>query len=272
MTTDASLQLEPYIESNSPIRLIKLSPDAHLLLVESDIEKHSAEEHQKLVTEAALTGSSPPSEDVQMVILRVADRSLVARQRELTAGDVPLVSEGYLENLAARGDHWMVRYVPFHGEPSVIADIASSCRPQESPLNADAVFISSCSDRGGDHFMDAVSIKGQKLWSYRWDSHYIWPTIASSEDGRRIAFSALRVAHPVDAMDPIDETELQAQRVEVFDADTGRLELTQFASPILSAGQNYALSPDGAQFAVLRDNAIEIYDLPKPAPASKPAE
>jgi hypothetical protein len=35
---------------------------------------------------------------------------------------------------------------------------------------------------------------------------------------------------------------------------------------VLSAGQNYALSPDGGRFAVLRENAIEIYDLPPTTP------
>jgi hypothetical protein len=40
-------------------------------------------------------------------------------------------------------------------------------------------------------------------------------------------------------------------------------------SPILTAGQNVALSPDGTRFAVLRNGAIEIYDLP-PVAAPQP--
>jgi hypothetical protein len=31
---------------------------------------------------------------------------------------------------------------------------------------------------------------------------------------------------------------------------------------VLTAGQNVSLSPDGQRFAVLRNGAIEIYDLP----------
>jgi hypothetical protein len=34
------------------------------------------------------------------------------------------------------------------------------------------------------------------------------------------------------------------------------------ASPVLSAGQNFALSADGRRFAILRNGAIEVYDLP----------
>jgi hypothetical protein len=268
---DASLELQPFLHSNSPIRLVKLSPDGRLLLVENDLEKHTEDEHKRLVEYAAMNGEAPPREDVQLSIVRVADRSVLMRVRTLNVGDLPLISDGYMENLSARGDHWMVRYVPFQGDPSVVADVASSCRPNENPINADVTFVQSCSERGGDHLLDAMSLTGKRLWSYRLDNHYIWPTSATAQNGRRIAFSTLRVSRPVSAIDPIDDTDLQAQRIDVIDVDTGHLELTQFATPILSAGQNYALSPDGRRFAVLRDNAVEIYDLP-PETASTPGQ
>jgi len=264
---DRSLELQPFLQSESPVRLVKLSPDNRLLLLESDLEKHTEEEHKKLVEDAAMSGASPPREDVQLSIVRIADRSILMRVRTLNVGDLPLISDGYLENLSARGDHWMVRYVPFQGDPAVMADVASSCRPDENPINAEVTFVRTCSDRGDDHLLDAMSLAGKRLWSYRLDSHYIWPTSATAENGRRIAFSTLRVSRPVSAIDPIDDTDLQAQRIDVIDVDTGHLELTQFATPILSAGQNYALSPDARRFAVLRENAIEIYDLP-PEPVS----
>jgi hypothetical protein len=263
--TDSSLELQPYIESSSPIRLVKLSPDARLLLVENDLEKHTEDEHQRLIDAARESGASPPREDVLMTIIRVADQTAVLRSRMLNIGDLPLISDGYIENLSARGAHWMLRYVPFKGDPTVLADVASSCKPDEDPLNSEVTFVKTCSDRGDDHIFEAISLTGKRLWTYRWDSHYIWPTTATAENGRRIALSTLRVSHPVSAIDPIDDTDLQAQRIDVVDIDTGRLELTQFATPILSAGQNYALSPDARRFALLRDNAIEIYDLP-PAP------
>jgi hypothetical protein len=268
--TDSSLQLQPYIESASPIRLVKLSPDARMLLVENDLEKHTEDEHERLMRAARETGASPPREDVQMTIIRTADRTAVLRARALNIGDLPLIANGYIENLSAQGNHWMLRYVPFQGEPAVMADVASACKPDENPLSADVAFVRTCSERSDDHMFEAISVSGKRLWNYRWDSHYIWPTTATSENGRRIAFSTLRVTRPVSAIDPIEDTDLQAQRIDVLDVETGHLELTQFATPILSAGQNYALSPDSLRFAVLRENAIEIYDLP-PAPAAAAA-
>ena len=270
MLTDASLELKPFLNSKTPIRLVKPSPDAKLLLVESDLEKHTEEEHRKLAAQALADEVSPPREDVLLTVLRVNDRSLVTQVRSLNVVDLPMISNGLLETLSARGDHWMLRYRPFEGESSMVTDVASSCRPSESPLNDKTAIVRTCPERGDDLFLQAISLDGKKLWTYRADDHYTWMTMAASQSGTRIAFSTLRVAHPVDAGDPIDETELQAQRVEVFDVNTGQLELTRYATPILSAGQNYALSPDGGRFAVLREKAIEVYDLP-PAPSAERA-
>jgi hypothetical protein len=69
-------------------------------------------------------------------------------------------------------------------------------------------------------------------------------------------------------MDPVDESTIVNEMVGVFDTETGQLRLVKNATPIMSAGQNYALSPDGLRFAILRAGAIEIYDLP---PITTPA-
>jgi hypothetical protein len=264
--TDASLEMHPFLQSSSPLRLVKLSPDRRLVLVETDLEKHSEEEHRRLAEAAGAEGIFGPREDVLLTILRISDRSVLLRARALNVSDVPIISEGYIETLAAQGAHWMLRYRPFNGEPTVIGSVESSCEPKEDPLNDRTTVVTVCTNRSTDHILQAISLEGKMLWTYRWDSHYIWPTTASSESGRRIAFSTLRVSHPLSTYDPFDESEVQAQRVDVLDTATGRVELTQYATPALSAGQNYALSPEGDRFAVLRDNAIEIYNLPPAAP------
>jgi hypothetical protein len=264
--TDASLELHSFLRSSTPLRLVKLSPDARLVLVETDLEKHTDEEHQRLQAEAGAEGIFGPREDVLMTVLRISDQSVLLRARSLNISDVPIISEGYIETLAAQGGRWMLRYRPFSGEPTVIGNVESSCQPKEDPLNDKTAVVTVCTGHSADHVMEAISLEGKMLWTYRWDSHYIWPTTAASESGRRVAFSTLKVARPVSAYDPFDETEVQAQRVDVLDTETGRLELTQYATPVLSAGQNYALSPEGDRFALLRENAIEIYDLPPAAP------
>src|SRR5271170_2368561 len=108
--TDSSLELRPFISSPAPLRLIKLSPDAKLVLVETDLERHTPEEHERLVEASLAEDLPPPREDVQMTILRVDDRSVVLRARVLSVTDLPIISNGYIETLSAQGDHWMLRY------------------------------------------------------------------------------------------------------------------------------------------------------------------
>ena len=66
----------------------------------------------------------------------------------------------------------------------------------------------------------------------------------------------------IPSLDPVDENAMTGQPIGVFDVADGGLRLVSGADPILSAGQNYALSADGERFAVLRDGAIEVYKLP----------
>ncbi|HTD54599.1 MAG TPA: hypothetical protein VK670_04410, partial [Silvibacterium sp.] len=83
-----------------------------------------------------------------------------------------------------------------------------------------------------------------------------------AEDGSRFAFGSLALNRDVGFMDYFGADDVQAQMVGVFDTQSGKLELTKDASPVISAGHNYALSRDGRRFAILREGAIEVYDLP----------
>ena len=66
-----------------------------------------------------------------------------------------------------------------------------------------------------------------------------------------------------------NDEDVREQVVQVFDSATGALLLTTNASPILCAGENFALSDDGEHLAVLREGAIEIYKVPPLAAPEK---
>ena len=93
----------------------------------------------------------------------------------------------------------------------------------------------------------------------------MWPTFAYSRTGDRFAVSLLRVTHFIDLADSLNDEDVREQVVQVFDSATGALLMATTASPILTAGQNFALSEDGERLAVLREGAIEIYKVPPPA-------
>ncbi|HYK37896.1 hypothetical protein [Alloacidobacterium sp.] len=258
--TDSSLELHPYISVDTALESVQISPDRKLIVVEAEGKKQKPE---TVASTAPTLGDPPPeSKPVQILILRSETRTLIARAETLNAVEIPMVGEGRIEAIPGNQNRWLIRYLPFHGDARTITQVESACHPTEETMSSNVTLVMTCPRSGDDHQVFAVTLDGRTLWQQRWESRYIWPTFQLTQDGSRFAYSSLQVNHPVGIMDPIDETNIANQMVGVFDTQTGQLRLVKNATPILSAGQNYALSPDGLRFAVLRQGAIEVYDLP----------
>ncbi len=263
--TDPSLELRPYLDSDTALESVQISPDRKIVVVESESRKQD----QKTVASTAPTfgDPAPAVKPVQIYILRADTRAVIAHAETLNAVDIPMMGEAHLQAIPGNQNRWLIRYLPFRGEARTLVEVESFCHPSEQPMSNNVTLIVTCPRSSNDHQIFAVDLDGKTLWQQRWESRYIWPTFQLTQDGSRFAYSSLQVNHPVGIMDPIDETNIVHQMVGVFDTQTGQLRLVKNATPILSAGQNYALSPDGLRFAILREGAIEVYDLP---PASAP--
>jgi hypothetical protein len=270
--TDASLQLEPLLNVESHIQSVGVSPDRQLLTIQADAERHTAEEHKTLVDQAKAIGGSPPKEDIKLVVIDLTDRTAIARSTAPHAVDFPVIQRGYVETLSAKAySHWLLRYVPFTGTPRIIADVPSSCQPTVKFLNGETVLVNQCKEKSDEHLIQALSMDGKTLWQQRWDTRYVWPTFAYSENGERFAYSSLQLSHSIGALEPVDDDIVRAEVVGAFDTVSGKLRILKNAAPVSSAGQNFALSPDGNRFAILREGAIEVYDLPPlSAPSAAP--
>jgi hypothetical protein len=70
-------------------------------------------------------------------------------------------------------------------------------------------------------------------------------------------------------MSPLSFDDVKAQWVEVYDASSGKMELSAPASPILDGGGNVAFSPSARRVAILDAGAIRVYELA--APSTSPA-
>ena len=271
--TDASLKLHTYIEVPTPVLSTEVSPDGRILVIEHQYERHTAEQHRKLEAQAQQYGESPPAEDTQITLVNIPSREIMAALRTESPTKVPITSTGYVGVARDKGpDEFLVRFVPFEGESRILGKVASTCTPHENFLNQKALVIQSCGPKSSDLFLDAWTTDGKKLWNGHRDGHLVWPTFAYSQKGDRFALSLLHLSHVIDLLDSIDDEDVREQIVQVFDSATGALLMTTNASPILTAGQNFALSDDGDRLAVLREGAIEIYNVPSPPPAAEKAD
>ena len=261
--TDASLKLQKYIEVPSPVLQTEVSPDGRILVVEHEYERHTPEQHRKLEAQSGQYGEPPPAEDTQITLVDLATRDVLSALRTGNPIHVPITSNGYVGVTRDKGeDQFLVSFIPFQGVSLVLGRVASTCTPHENFLNQNALIIESCGPKSPDVYLDAWTTDGKKLWSGHREGHLVWPTFAYSRTGDRFAVSLLHVSHYVDLIDSLTDEDVREQLVQVFDSATGALLMSTNASPILTAGQNFALSGDGEHLAVLREGAIEIYKVP----------
>lgn len=267
--TDNSLQLHGLVASPTPVRTTEVSPDGHLLAVEREFERHTPEEHAKLEQESNRFGDTPPAEDTEIDLLNLDTRTVLKRMRVELPIVLPIAASGYLAvQQGKRADDYVMEYFLFSGNEVTLGTVASTCKPRETFLSATVLMIESCGPNNSDVFIDTWTTDGKKLWQGRRDGRAVWPTFAASRNGNRFAIGLLQVSHSIDLADSLIDSDVKRQLVQVFDTNTGTLLLTTYASPVLTAGQNFALSPEGDRLAVLRDGAIEIFRVPAVSPTA----
>jgi hypothetical protein len=269
--TDATLKLRPYIDVATPVLATEISPDGRILVVEHQFERHTAEQHAKLEAQAEQFGESAPAEDTQITLMDTSSRKVLGALHTELPMNIPITSNGYVGAIKDSGqDQFVVRFTPFEGQSIVLGKVASTCTPRENFLNQKALVIESCGPKSADVFLDAWTTEGKKLWNGHREGHFVWPIYTYSRTGSRFAVSVLHISHTIDLADSLNDEDVREQVVQVFDSATGVLLMSTTVSPVLAAGQNFALSEDGGQLAVLRQGAIEVYQVPEPPAREKP--
>lgn len=272
---DNALHLTNLYASPTALEQVETSPDGKLLVMESELEKHTPEEHARLEKQAAMMGGGSPAEDVQVRMVRLDERKMMLSGHADVPGSVPATIDGFFDQRQVKESAWNVLFHPFgKRDPvdfEVVAKIESTCEPNEKVLNPQSVLVLSCPRGHNDRFVAAYSLHGEKLWDGRWQSNFTWPAFRVAQSGGSIAISWLSVNRPVSEHEPIDDEEVQNQVLSVLDSRTGSLRIAMLLKPIVSAGGNFALSPDGNRLAVVNGGSIEVYDLPAPAPPTERA-
>jgi hypothetical protein len=268
--TDSHLELRPYLQFDTPLQLVQISPDRNLMVIEVQKIVSPAPDAEKAAGLDSFFGPAPKPKRTRMVLVHPGDNTVLAESETRHPVDVPMVENGYLNLLEGKDPgKWVMQREILSGDPQIVAEVKSSCAPTLMTLSDSVALTVACPPKGGnDHLVSAISLKGDVLWQDRWKQRYIWPTFDYAEDGSRFAYGSLQINRDIGSMDFFGQEDVVAQMVGVFDTQSGKLELAKDASPVLSAGHNYALSSNGRRFAILREGAIEIYDLPPVAAAS----
>ena len=273
--TDAQLALKPLLHVPSRLREVDTSPDGRMLIIESDVERHTPEEHARLKQHAEAVGADMPAEDVSVQLVSMDERKVKLTAHSERVGNLPATAEGFFGNEQLPGERWNVRFHPLAtahtDQGSIVAQVASTCQPEEHVLSANNVLVMSCPPKHGDRYAAVYSLNGRKLWDGRWQANFAWPAFRIARNGTTLAISWLAVSRPVGEFDAFDDNEVQAQVLTVLDSKTGGLRMALALDPVISAGGNFAVSADGNRLAVLNRGAVEVYDLPAAAPETERA-
>jgi hypothetical protein len=260
-----SLELQPYLRTPETLRLVEISPQRRWMVVEYDSPSKA---HRGPSLESG-SGTTMP---VKVAFLRVGFKKPLAQSEMNQPGGLPLMGDGLMDVAEGKGlTSWVIREMPFAAAPQLVGSVHSFCRPEVQPLSETVALVTWCSQANNDRPVFAVNLAGKELWQDTWQQKYVWPYFDFAENGSRFAYESVEINVPMSIVtSTLDQDEIVGQMVGVYDTESGKPVLVRDVSPVLTAGQNVALSPDGRRFAVLRHGAIEIYDLP-PLPTAKPA-
>ena len=102
-------------------------------------------------------------------------------------------------------------------------------------------------------------MRGEQMWQQTVIDSYFAPAFAFAPASGRFALSRI-ISHAQSEM-LIPEL-IGGQSVVVYQTDSGKQILRVEALPVQRAGQNFSMSPDGMDLAIVHGDAIEVHHLP----------
>jgi hypothetical protein len=255
------------------IDAILLSPDSDLLVIES-------REPKATTTLGDTDTDAPPNVSEQVDFFRVAmpddrpDAILLRHAGQIFTtgtGTIPANSAGYVAILDQGRQHWAFDFRNFNGKVKELSAFGSTCRPKPVLVSRSEFIAFGCHQGNNPQVVGGFNLRGEEMWEQSFPDSYVAPVFVFAPSGGRFAMSRLISHAPFGVEDAFTPDLVGPQTVVVYQIDSGRQILRVDCSPIERAGQNFSLSPDGLDLAIIRNDAIELYDLPPLTPEEQKA-
>ena len=269
---DAQLRMKPYLRQPDKLLWIQMDPKQQVMITNS-LEPATASQQMAASTTA---GGSPTADGQKPGQQNV----LVTRTVKRASGDVlrvsrawwthqtadwPMNSEGYLERSKSEENRWVLKLNSFAGQDRVVTTVDSTCPPRYGFTSETELLVAKCDPKHG-WMLEAISDRGDSLWTEKAAINAIWPLLVTAGDGSRAARETLLLRRSVDHYKRmIGAPDFRGQMVRVFDADNGKTVLEAPLNPMFDGGGNVAISPSGQRVAILNAGAIQVFQLPPPS-------
>jgi hypothetical protein len=257
---DAFVQL-PLLRTDRRIGGILLSPDADLMILETVDPRRS--------DESLGDGLKADDKPVQINFFRLIslnDGEIELRSggalRSRVPGRIPANAAGYIAILDQGRQRWGFDFRSYGGKVKELGGLDSTCMPSPMLVSRSEFVAFGCHLSHTPQILGAFNLRGEEMWEQNLTESYVSPTFSYAPGSGRFALSRVLTRSSLVDSDSVTPELFEAQIIVVYQTDSGRQLLRIDAAPIARAGQNYALSPDGMSLAVVRNEAIEIHNLP----------
>ena len=270
----------PFLRSNRQVDVVTLSADASFLTIETTEPQPPPPEETQSPFSPLPQPSRQPS-DVQLNFYRLRQSAtendgyilpqVAGMARANRFVELPLTPGGILQILDEGHQRWAFDFRAHTGKLSQLALFDSTCRPIPMFISPSEFVAFGC--RGGTtrQQLAAFNLRGDATWEAALNGPFIAPYLAFAPSAGRFALGRVLTSSAGFPSDSVDPGFFNGQSVDVFQDDSGKQLLHIDCAPIARAGQNFALSPDGMNLAVIREDAVEIFPLPPLGPQDKNA-
>jgi len=200
--------------------------------------------------------------------------------RARTALALPLTTAGFLDVLEGGPNRWLFNFDTHAGKVSELAEFDTTCYPRTTFVSHSEFIAFGCRGSADKQDFAGFNLHGDAMWQQNFYDSQLSPTFAFAPVAGRFAMGRTIVNAPLDSLSPLSSGAASAQEVRVYQMYSGKQLFRAQCTPIVRAGQNFALSPDGLRLAVVRetmvqhkatkdeeaytarDTAVEVYALP----------
>jgi len=261
----------PFINSERRIGGVLLSPDADLMILETleplPLSPDSLQPTSGISPEEQKVRLDTPVQVNFFRLLLLPGDEVGLRSggafRARVPGRIPANSAGYVSVLDQGQKRWAFDFRSYGGKVKELSPFDSTCRPTPILVSRGEFIAFGCHLSHTPQVVAGFNMRGEEMWEQNLPETYTAPTFAFAPRGGRFILSRVLTHSSVVQTGDLLMPELVAgQSIAVYQTDSGRQILRVDAAPVVRAGQNFALAPDGMTLAVVQGSTVELHSLP----------
>jgi hypothetical protein len=256
------LKIERQWSPLGDLRFLRVSPSRHLIVAVVAHERHTPEQHQRLVD--FVGPGKPIDEDFDLTLLDGQLNVQTTRRLQSWPTLSEVLDTGLIVTERGLKDRWTVSESDWEGRRRQIVRVDSGCPLRVETLPANLILIVGCSLDQTRAWYKIVRSNGKTLLTGNVPSNGLLEQADAPTDAGVFAVGIAQASHPVDFEQGIVASDFQNVAVSVYRiADGHRLFATRSASGAINR-QSFALSQSGNRLAILSGGDVSLYRIDPP--------